>query len=148
MRRLGRRIHVRRPNDYSYRKGGWLSDVWGSGNLLSGIRDFSTVSLGLVLDFEAARADSTLAYSLTSRLIGGLLSLVVFALCIGGPRWGKIRTSLAWILALGVAVVVVIDNLSPQAATVASQAIVWLIAGVVVAVHVFGALAARRVALE
>ena len=109
---------------------------------------FQFISWGWSWTFEAARAESALAFSLTLRVIGGLSSLVVFALCIGGPRWGRIRTSLAWILALGVAIVVVIDNMSPRAATVASQTVVWLIAGGVVAVHVFGALAARRVAPE
>jgi len=102
------------------------------------------ISWGWSWTFEAARADSTLAYSLTSRIVGGLLSLVVFGLCIGGSQWGKMRTSLAWILALGVAVVVVFDNLSSQAANV----VVWLIAAAVVAVHVFGAIAVRRAALE
>ena len=109
---------------------------------------FQVISSGWSWALEAARAELTLAYSLALRIVGGLISLVVFALCIGGPQWGKIRTTLAWILALGVAIVVVIDNLSPQAATVASQAVVWLIAGGVVAVHVFGAIAVRRVALE
>ena len=109
---------------------------------------FQLISWGWSWTFESARAEPTLAYSLALRSVGGLISLVVFALCIGGPQWGKIRSSLAWILALGVAIVVVIDNLSPQAAPVASQAVVWLIAGGVVAVHVFGAVAARRVAVE
>lgn len=109
---------------------------------------FQFVSWGWSWTFEAARAEIALAYSLTLRVMGGLISLVVFALCIGGPRWGRIRTSLAWILALGVAIVVVVNNLSPQAATVASQAVVWLIAGGVVAVHVFGALATQGVAPE
>jgi hypothetical protein len=48
-------------------------------------------------------------------------------------------------LALGVAIVVVIDNLSPQAAAAASQTVVWLVASGAIAVHVFGAIAARRV---
>ena len=109
---------------------------------------FQLISWGWSWTLESARAEHALASSLALRIIGGLISVAVFALCIGGPRWRKLRTYLAWVLALGVAIVVVIDNLSPQAETVASQAVVWLVAGGGVAVHVFGAIAARRVALE
>jgi hypothetical protein len=105
-----------------------------------------TISWGWYWTFEATRAD-TLAYSLALRLVGGLLSLVVFVLCLVGPRWGRIRISLAWILAVGVTIVVVGDNLSRQATTGVSQAGVWLIVGAIVSVHVFGVIAARRIGL-
>ena len=109
---------------------------------------FQLISSGWSWTLEAARAESALAYSLTLRAIGGVISLVVFALCVGGLKWTRLRTYLAWMLALGVSIVVVIDNLSPPRTTVASHTVVWLIAAGIIAVHLFGAMAAQRVTPE
>src|SRR5882762_7931270 len=78
-------------------------------------------SLGWVWTLDAAQAERTLAYSLALRIIGGLISLIVFALIFAGAQWQKLRVSLAWILAVGVTIVVVIDNLSFQSDPVASR---------------------------
>jgi len=105
-------------------------------------------SLGWAWTLDAVHAERTLAYSLALRIIGGLISLLVFALVFAGSRWVKLRVSLAWILALGVTIVVVIDNLSFQSHPVASRALVWLIAAAIIGVHFFGAIIARRGTVE
>ena len=74
--------------------------------------------------------------------------MIVFVLVFAGSRWRKLRTSLAWMLAFGVTIVVVIDNLYFQSVPVASRASVWLIAAAIIGVHFFGAIIARRGTVE
>jgi hypothetical protein len=109
---------------------------------------FQVISWGWSWTFEATRTEPTLAYSLASRTLGGLIALVVFVLCIGGRNWRQLRTYLAWILTLGVVILVVTDNLSPQSERLGSRTLVWLIAAGIVAIHVFGAIVARRASNE
>jgi mannose/fructose/N-acetylgalactosamine-specific phosphotransferase system component IID len=109
---------------------------------------FQLISWGWSWTLDAARAESALAYSLAARVIGGLLSLVLFVLCMGGPRWNTLRTYLAWGFTLGVTIVVIVDTQSSEPATAASQAVVWVISAGVIAVHLFGAIVARRVTVE
>ena len=103
------------------------------------------ISWGWAWTLEAARAESALAYSLTLRIIGGVISLILFVLCAGHRKMRRVRTFLAWLLALGVSIVLVIDIFAPPQTVVSSEAVVWLIAAGIIVVHLFGAIAAQRV---
>jgi hypothetical protein len=105
---------------------------------------FQVSSLGWGWVLDAAKAERSLAYSLALRIVGGTISSVVFALVFAGSRWEKIRASLAWILAFGVAIVVVIDNLLFRSDPTTPRALVWLIAAAIIGVHFFGAIVAQR----
>jgi len=103
---------------------------------------------GWAWTFDAANTERTLAYSLVLRTIGGLISSIVFVLAFVRSRWRKLRGSLAWVLAFGVAIVVVIDNLYFQSIAFTSRAMVWLVAAAIVGLHLFGAIIAQRRMIE
>jgi len=105
-------------------------------------------SLGWVWVLDAAHAERALAYSLALRIVGGIVSLIVFALVFAGSRWKRLSATFAWILAIGVTIVVIVDNWIFQSDPVAPRAVVWLVAVAIIGVHFFGVVIARRGTVE